>query len=975
MIKIFNMTILRRKLVLFMSFLLLMVGIYSYITIPKQEMPDLIVPMSVVQVVAPGVSTEEMEEITLNVETVFEHYVEVDNYTTITLDNVVIAQVFYDFSVKDTSEVSESIKLELLELEGERVSNVDVRTDLSIPHVVFSFSGSEIPNLEKEARQFKEEVLKIDNIYSAEIKSSLNTYLDVEVNQVFLDQISITDIYGIIYANAQSIPLGSIEGTPLKIDGSFDSVKDIEELYVNIYEDPETGYTIPITLADFAEISLKEYDGKEYYYNDEQTVFLEVYFNQNIDFSRTGQELTDVYNNYQSEIDITIMNYVPDYVDYQINQAMLSLLLCIVIVMAVVLIGLGFRNSIAIALTIPIIVFGTIFVIDLLGFELQRVSIAGIVISIGILVDNSIVISDAIQYYLDLGDNVYEASKKAIKTNSIAVLTSTLTTMAAFIPLTMLPGLAGQMAKSLPITVMVAIGLSYVFAIIVTPVIATFLFKPRKRKAMNFEWFKGVMRVVLKHPRTVVFISFATLLLMSFLVIQNQPIEIFPADEKSEFYIDFKASDNTKQSSRMLANEIIVVLDDYSEVEDYYYSIGGGLPAFSMTTQPINEVVEEGRFFVHTDLAFDEVKELTNSIQSELLLLDGDIQVNQIELGIASAPIEINVTSDNLDYLFKVMEQADLMLQENVKVKEYTVTQSSYYETFRLDVDRELLASTKTQMVELQNFIFTNLNGLKMEGYQYEGELVDIYVHSDFESLEELLDLRFKGYELNEFVDVYKDDALERIYKYNGGYLATLAVTPVGEDRLGLERDIMDFISLYNVEVSPGGDTELANTIFGDIGQAAIIAIVLIYLIMFIQFNSFQQPLIIFFTIPMSLIGSFIMMLLFDTPISLTSLLGIVSLIGVVVNTGILLVEYINKSIDEGKTKLEACVESVSRRFRPIVLASTTTILGLVPMIVSGGEFFSPLAIVFMGGILSTTVLTLFVVPSLYMIFVNEKHH
>ncbi len=976
MFKILSASLKRRKLVLFLSMLLLVAGIYSYVTIPKQEMPDLIVPMAVVQVVSPGVSASEMEEISDSVEAVLEEYEEVDYYVTITLDNVMIGQVYFDFSVDDTAIVSSKIEDDILNLDlGGRIDSVSVRTDFNTPHVVYAFTGDDIPVLEDVAREYRELVLELDQVHKASIRSSLNTYVDVVINQDVLSDLSLTDVYGLIYANSQSIPLGTIDGKTLQIDGSFSSVEDLKSLNVTFVENPYTGELIPLTLEEFASINFDEYDGKEYYYNGERTVFLEVYFDEDIDFSLLGKKLEDVKTDFESDVSITEMSYIPDYVDYQINQAMTSLLLCIVIVMIVVLIGLGLRNSIAIAITIPIIVFGTIFAIDLIGYELQRVSIAGIVISIGILVDNSIVISDAIQYYLDRGVDVLTAAKRAIKDNSIAVLSSTLTTVAAFIPLTMLPGLAGQMAKSLPVTVMIAISLSYAFAVLVTPVIASYIFKPRNpKKIKTNRLIKVVMEKVLNYPKWVVYFSFIALLVSSFFVIRNQPIDIFPADEKSEFYIDFKATDPSMESSKELANKIAIELDSFSEIDDYYYSIGGGLPAFSGTTKPVNEVVDEGRFYIHTNLDFSELEEFVPLVSSRLNNFDGTVQVNRIALGIASAPVEISVVSNDQLYLSRVSDYLEDFLRESDDVMDYNIVQTSYYETYRLDIDRELLASSNIQLVELQNFIYTNLNGLKLNAFQYKGEMIDIFIHSEISTFDELLRLEVKGIVLDDLIDIYIDDSYEAIYKYNGDYQVILEAHPVSDNALELERDIKEFLNQYNVDIVIGGDSELANTIFGDLGQAAVIAVVLIYLVMFIQFNSFSQPIIVFFTIPLSLIGSFVMMLIFDTPISLTSLLGIVSLIGVVVNTGILLVEYINKAMEDGLSKKDACVESVRRRFRPIMLASTTTVLGLIPLMLNGGEFFRPLAIVFMGGIISTTGLTLFVVPSLYMIFVSEKH-
>ncbi len=975
MLSILKISLRRRKLVIFLSLLLLGAGLYSYITIPKQEMPDMVVPMAVVQVVAPGLSANEMESITSELEKVFSSYDEIDYYTTLTLDNVIIGKLNYDFEVDDFNETSERIKSELLGLDfGDTVQSISFRTNFDIPHIVYALSGGDINKLESVAVELEATIMDFDNVKTTKITESIEPYISLKLNSESLQVISITDIYSLIKANSESIPLGMIEGNTLRIDGKFTSISELGSIFISYSQDPISLELYPIYLKDIAEIEIKEYEQKEFYHDGKRVIFLEVYFKEDIDFSILGKDLRENINSFVTDVEITEMNYIPDYVDEQISQAMISLLYCVLIVVVVVLIGLGVRNALSIAITIPIIAFATILTIDIMGYELQRVSIAGIVISIGILVDNSIVISEAIQHYLDAGVDVYKASKQAIKDNSIAVLASTLTTVAAFIPLTMLPGLPGQMAKSLPITVMTAIVISYIFAMIVTPVIATLLFKPRIRKKKKQKLLLSrVLRTVLKVPRLVLLTSVLSLILTGYLVYKNQPIDIFPADEKSEFYIDFKSNEGTSDSAKLLATDVIEVLDTYEGINRYYYSLGGNLPQFSSTTQPINELPNEGRFYVHTDLAFSDISDLLDELNNDFRFIDGDVNASQMTLGIASAPVEMSITSSDLQYLTSVSRSLEEMLSESSDVSSFVLNQTSISDTYRLRVNREALASNNVQLIELQSFIYSNLNGLKLDSFLLDDISTDIYIESTVDSIEELMLLNYNGVEISNFISVYLEESFGQIYKYNEKYQVSIEIIPMNIDKIELESNTKEFLSSFEVEIVTGGDTELANTIFGDIGTAAVLAVVLIYVIMFIQFNSFRKPLIVFLTIPLSLIGSFTMMLIFDTPISLTSLLGIVSLVGVVVNTGILLVEYITKAMANGLSKLDACIEAVGRRIRPILLASTTTVLGLIPLAINGGEFFRPLAIVFIGGIISSTFLTIFVVPSLYIILVDNK--
>jgi multidrug efflux pump subunit AcrB len=223
---------------------------------------------------------------------------------------------------------------------------------------------------------------------------------------------------------------------------------------------------------------------------------------------------------------------------------------------------------------------------------------------------------------------------------------------------------------------------------------------------------------------------------------------------------------------------------------------------------------------------------------------------------------------------------------------------------------------------------------------------------------------------LEEIAEIKEIQSLEYINSYNGIPSITMdAYMQDGYSTYDLEHDmqlIIDEKIDNRINVIYKGDNELTNELMQGMVIAFIIAIIVIYLIMYVQFKTLRQPLFVLVSIPLSFIGSLIAMLFFGEKITLTSLLGIVSLTGIVVNNGILLVDYINKSREDGEGILDSCVLAVKRRIRPILLTSATTILGLIPLALFGGDFFRPMAIAFMGGVFSSTIFVLFLVPGLY---------
>ncbi|QVK21059.1 efflux RND transporter permease subunit [Mycoplasmatota bacterium] len=985
----------RKVFVLVVSIILLFYGIYSYITIPKQEMPDMIAPMGIVQIIAPGLSATEIEEtITYEIEDLINSYDEVEKYSSTTLDNVAFISLEYDFDVKDTSAISNEIKSELSDLElPDEVIERHFITDFDIPHAIYAVhSNSSFLGLKEDALDFKNDLLDINHVKSVKIDSPHEKYVEVNIDFEMLVQnyTTLKDVYGSIYANGYKIPLGSIlengEFISVFVNPNYKSINELENLVVG-YRLAES-QTIPLFLKDIASIELKEVsDNKEYYYKGKEAVLLEVYFDENIDFTAVGDDLREVMNKFNStneSSNASEVNFIPEFVDEQISQAMNSLLLCILIVMVVVMIGLGVRNTVGIAFTIPIIVFTTISVLDIAGYELQKVSIAGIIISIGILVDNSIVISESIQYHLDRGSSKYDSCKNAVKDNAVAVLSSTLTTVAAFIPLAMLPGLAGQMAGSLPLTVMTAIILSYIFAMLVTPVLASLIFRPKKRKKDSKKRvLETIMNFTLSNAWLIITFSIVLVIGTLSYVGLEQPIEIFPPDEKTHIYIDYEYESLDKEKTTEYALEIESVLKDDLNVDEYTFSVGGSLPLFSLNVRKTNEIVNVGRFYLNLDLEIDEISDYVNSLQDKIDAIDNDYgsaSVKQITLGMDSASVELLLMSYNANLLENTLDKIRNDLNQLSNIRSFNIIENTYKQEYNLEIDDSLLTQYGLTVFEIEEFIAIHLNGLSADVFSYNNNKIAVLVKSNFTDIKELLNLSIigrtsKAIQLKDLIKINETATKDSIYRYNSRQLVTIEAEPViNYSSFKLENDIEDIINKHitsEIKLEYGGDTALTRSIFNDLVLAAIIAVVLIYLIMFVQFNSYKQPLIVFITIPLSLIGSSVMLVYHDAPISLTSLLGVVSLIGVVVNTGILLVDYINKAVDEGIVVFDACILAVKRRLRPILLASITTIMGLIPLVMNGGEFFSPLAIVFMGGIMASTILTLFVVPAMY--YVLEK--
>ncbi len=986
-------------IILFISLLLIAAGVFSYVQIPKEEMPDIGALYGYVQVTAPGLnSTEVSQNIADPIEDIINDYSNVKDYTTTSLDNACIILIVMDLDDDTSVESLEMLKTDVLNSNiDENITDISFITDLKTSEVIYAVHSQELDEAElKElAERLAEHIGKIDNISKTVVNSAYSQEVVVTANYDKLNTLPITlsDIYNVIVANAARVPLGTADfdegSSSVLIDSYYGELSEIRELVLfSDMQDPEN--PVVYTVGDVASVVKKDtVDKKRYEFNSSNTAFVEVFFEEDIDFTVLGDELKESVDEFTNEMNedaqITAMTFSPDYVYDQVSSVVTNLLLCIVIVMFVVMVGLGLRNSIAIAFTIPVIVMTTVAALYLMGNHLQLMSIAGLIVSIGILVDNSIVISEAVQHELNRGADMRLASQKAIATNFMPVLTSTLTTVAAFVPLMYLPGIAGDVAFTLPLTIIIAISLSFIVAMTLTPTLAKFLFKAKKiRKKKSVKFSKKVrraMKKVFSLSLAPTIIAFLLLGWFGYVAVTTLEIDILPKTEKSIVYIDYEYNNmEDNRGAYRFAQKIEDIVAEQDDVINIAFSQGGDLPKFYMTLNVINNLPSNGRFFIEYDVESKELSDRIKTLEKDLEVLedDGNIIVSGLELKQPSAPVKVLLQSTDYDNL---LEQSKVIFEDISELESFktgSLVAPRKKTDIKIQVDRQKINPYGLTVAEVQQQIALALNGLSEELYSNNGSEADklnVKVMTEIGSKEDLLELMIRTntgeqIPLSDLVELSDVKSIEYIQTSNGVPSVTIeAYMADGYSTYQLEREIKDVLdedSYKNVEAVFKGDNELTNELFGGIILSFAVALLVIFLIMYFQFKSFRQPIIILVSIPLSFIGALVAMIIFKEKITLTSLLGMMSLVGIVVNNGILLVEYINRHHESGHSIYKSCIKAVERRLRPILLSSLTTIFGLIPLAVFGGDFFRPMAVTFMGGMITSTLLVLFVIPSLY---------
>jgi multidrug efflux pump subunit AcrB len=481
------------------------------------------------------------------------------------------------------------------------------------------------------------------------------------------------------------------------------------------------------------------------------------------------------------------------------------------------------------------------------------------------------------------------------------------------------------------------------------------------------------------------------LLIFTGILTMNLNLQFFPYADKNIVFIDVEAEKNVDiETTKKVTDQIEEIIEDREEIIQYTTSIGGGLPKFYTTVFTFSQSANTAQILMHIeeDLGdeFSSYDEFTTDLQQEIdsKLLGGKAVVKRLELAeYVGAPIQIRVSGESLSEIENLSEEIKNILYEIDGT--YNITDDFPSRTYQYKVTPDVNRATYNGLskYDIQNEVNIALSGRVASNLHYMGEEFDILVKSNAKTVEDLANFGVKS-SVTDIKTILKNVAnitLEPVLPGMNKYDRDFAII-VNSDLLPgySTRDItkqidkeLESIDLGASRVSYDGELEKIAQNFGDMGVQAIFAFILVYMILLFQFKSFIQPLVILLTIPLSAIGSIVGLFILRQPLSFTALMGMVSLMGIVVNNAIVLIDYINRSRESGKSIDNACREASGKRFRPIILSTTTTFIGMIPLFLSGSSLFMPMAISLMFGLMIATLLTLVIIPVIYSLFEKEN--
>ncbi len=995
-----------RHIVVIILVFFIFAGIGAYFAIPKQENPDTNLPAALITTIYPGATTMEVEEfVSKKIENKLYELPNIDMLKSFSFNSASIVIVMFEVdadpkvSLDLVNQALEEVKVDLPPL----AYDPQIDTDLAdVPQFILSLSNPnlELSDLALYGEGIADQLLPLSGVIRVDVlgKGTKQVEIDVNIDDLYLYKISIENIVQLLQAQNLTIPSGSIDYEDGKINvqtpATFQSLEDIENIVISGSQE-QIGF---VYLKDVAKISIQTNFERYFKHNDDSAIFVVGYFNPNENAVAIGkqvdQKLTQIKN--QLPADITFDEMVLSYrdIEHSVNSFIRDLFFSIGLIVFVVMIGVQLQNAIIVSISLPLSIFATFIVMLLLKIEFHFISIAALIISLGILVDNSIVVTEAIQYRLNEDYPIMEAVFIAIKETARPVFTSTLTTIVTFGILFFIPGVIGKTVATIPIVVITALSASYFVSLFIVPVLATYLLKKEdtsKQKTSKRTFakrsFEKALDFGLANPKKALLLA-SVILLASVALFSQLGMSFFPNSDKEMLYINVQAEQMNIDVTNDVMQEISEVLKQFEQVKEIYSAAGGGLPKFFITTPLMTPSEDQGQILLKIDRKgqYRSNEELGYAIQQALdqRLINAKAEVKYLEYSMPTdARIVFKVSGEDLDAMVDVATRIEELLEAQAGTfyvrNDFVANQYEY----KVNIDNDFLATTGILKYDVVKQINTALMGAQASSLIIDHHELDIVVKADINTVEDLYRLPIKSsttdsyLQLRQIADVdlvlslpsiARQDRLRTITVLSDvhpGYVAAFIENNVLKQ---LKADGID----HHVTVKTEGELKNILDLVQNLGISALVAIVIIYMILLVQFVKFKKPFIILASIPLSLTGVFLGLYLFQVDIQAMALLGAVSLIGIVVNNGILLLEVVEEHLKDGYSLNAAIRHSVDVRYRPIILATITTEIGLIPLIIAKDPMSAPMALVLFFGLASSTILTLVIVPVLVSLLYDE---
>lgn len=991
-------------------FLVLILGVVSLRNMTVDLFPELTFPVAAVAVTYEGAGPEEIENlVTGPIENVMGTIPNVEDVSSVSRVGGALVIVSFkwgtdmDFATLNMREKIDTVR-EFLP------------RDAKAPRVL-RFNPSDFPILQlavtapngnsTEAKKIAEEEIKplldsIDGVASVNIEGGeeKEIRLTIDQNKLASYQLTVTQLQQIIGSENLNWPSGTLSdqnySLPIKIEGNFTSIQDVKSLPI-----PTTQGVIRLEdLADIKETTKPITQVS--YLNGEPSVGISILKQSGANTVQVSGEIKDQLDELRKTLPkgakIKPIFDQSRFITQSIKDVSWNMVFGSVLAGAVLYFFLrNFRSTLIVAFSIPISIITTFVFMYFSGETINLLTLGGLALGVGMMVDNSIVILENVYRLRQSGYSIKDAAIEGTSEVGTAVIASTLTTVVVFLPIVFVEGLAAQLFKPLAWVVTFSLLASLFTALIIVPLLSSLLMKVRKNESDEKERLHRVkahyltlLERALHHPKRTLSIT-GTALLLSLAGFPLLGQEFLPAQDQSFISITARLPEGSALgATETVSKEIDQRLEPLKEIDLSYVTIGGS-DNFSMSAGTGYNRASYSILLVPPDKRSKTDLEVADDIRERLKdIPNAKISVSGSDSGFNGSPVSLSITGPDLDVLRKVADDTVKIISKVKGVREPASNFTTGSPEIFVKIDREKASRYGIGSAQIAQAVNDATKGVTASRLSRNGEELDIRIAIDetaTTSITELSNLLLEAptgekIPLGSIAEVKHGVGPNQISRMNR--LREITVTADILDRdLGsvnddIEAELKENLHLPTKEykVTFGGQDEQMKDAFFKLSGALALAVVFVYMVMAGQFESFFYPFVIMFSVPLTIIGVMIGLLSTGQPLGVGSLVGLLILTGIVVNNAIILVDYTNTLKSRGYTTMEALLEAGPTRLRPILMTALTTILGLIPLtlgIGEGTEIQQPMAIVIVFGLSFATLITLIFIPVVYSLMDKRK--
>jgi multidrug efflux pump subunit AcrB/outer membrane protein TolC len=1009
------------QVTLFLASLVFLIGVYSIARMPRREDPKVTIRTGIVAAVYPGATSREVEDqVTRKIEEHLFHFAEVrreKTYST-TRNGMVVVNVELNDWVTNADEFWSRLRLDMALLKAAELPSgvlgpiVDSDFGDTVA-VLIAVHGDHYGyrELKDYARTLEDGIRTIPAVSKIHRIGDQPEAIEVDASSAQLAQYGVTPFKVMQALQGQNtiqyagrVP-DEHNKVPIQQGGRLHTEDDIRQLMVDVSR--TTGQ--PVYIRDLATVQ-RTYKDPELYVrmNGEPSVLLAVEMNEGNNIEDLGNalnaKLASIKASFPPDIKLDLVANQPKMVTERVRDFMKEFGIAIIAVIAVTVILLPLRVALVAAISIPTSIAMTFGALQLCHVEIQQVSIAALIIVLGMVVDNAIVIVDNYIELLDHKVPIEEAAERSASEMAVPVFTATLAIIVAFLPLLFLTGSIGEFIKALPITVALSLSISYLVAMFLTPMMSKFLIRTGFVKEDHQDAGKAGKKTVLddmqsdynrlivkamQHKKGVL-ISTVIACVSGFALLALVPQRLFPTAERNQFVIDVWMPEGTKiETTDATVRRIEAVLAQEPLIKEYASDLGSSFPRFYYNVNPQIPAPNYAQILVNTK-SVKKTPELVEDLRHRLrdVAPEATVIVKECQQGsIMESPIEIRIVGNDAATLEAIGNQVQDILRHTPGA---TYINTDWHEQV-LEAGVQVHDEVANRL-GLTNQLIAQELAVGFDGLPattaWEGDRdLDVLLRldpadrKDFRSVADMYvtsPITGTRVPLDAVASVTPEWQPGRIVRRNGVRTLTVRAFPtdgqLASEILNHARKQVEAIHLPSgYRIDYGGEYDNQQETFGQMEYVLAAAIMLIFLILLFQFRTLVDPLIVMTALPLAVPGAALGLFLTHNTFGFTAFIGVVSVGGLVVRNAIILIDYIHLRMKEGDPLELAALEAGERRLRPIFLTTMAAAVGVVPMIISGSTLWAPMASVIAFGLVGSMVSTLFAIPILFVVAHDKR--